>query len=51
MCWGSFLTPTYELGFGAAAWQIAPRDQFIGWSHEQRQRNLPLSTASACNSP
>jgi len=30
------------LGFGAAAWQIAPRDQFIGWSHEQRQRRLPL---------
>ncbi len=28
------------LGFGAAAWQIAPRDQFIGWSHEQRQNNL-----------
>ena len=25
------------LGFGAAAWQIAPRDQFIGWSHEQRK--------------
>ncbi len=33
------------LGFGAAAWQTAPRDQFIGWSHEQRQRNLPLITA------
>ncbi|MCP4866667.1 MAG: DUF4338 domain-containing protein, partial [Alteromonas sp.] len=30
------------LGFGAAAWQTAPRDQFIGWSHEQRQNNLPL---------
>ena len=28
------------LGFGAAAWQTAPRDQWIGWSHEQRQRNL-----------
>ncbi|WP_323686399.1 Druantia anti-phage system protein DruA [Lamprobacter sp.] len=22
------------------AWQTAPRDQWIGWSHEQRQRNL-----------
>ncbi len=30
------------LGFGAAAWQTAPRDQFIGWSHEQRERNLSL---------
>ena len=30
------------LGFGAAAWQTAPRDHFIGWSHPQRERNLPL---------
>jgi len=22
-------------GFGAAAWQTAPGDQFIGWNHEQ----------------
>jgi hypothetical protein len=28
------------LGFGAAAWQTAPRDAWIGWSSEQRQRNL-----------
>ncbi len=35
------------LGFGAAAWQIAPRDQFIGWCHEQRQRNLPLIVNNA----
>jgi hypothetical protein len=28
------------LGFGAAAWQTAPRDEWIGWSHAQRQRNL-----------
>jgi len=28
------------LGFGAAAWQCAPRDQFIGWTHEQCQNNL-----------
>ena len=27
-------------GFGAAAWQTAPRDQFIGWSHDQRKKNL-----------
>lgn len=24
------------LGFGAAAWAVAPRDRFIGWSAEQR---------------
>lgn len=28
------------LGFGASAWKIKPRDDFIGWSIEQRQRNL-----------
>jgi hypothetical protein len=28
------------LGFGAAAWQTAPRDWWIGWSGEQRRRNL-----------
>ncbi len=30
------------LGFGAAAWQTAPRDRFIGWSHDQRKKNLHL---------
>lgn len=30
------------LGFGAAAWQTAPRDQLIGWSHDQRKKNLHL---------
>ena len=35
------------LGFGAAAWQCAPRDRYIGWSHEQRQRNLPLIVNNA----
>jgi len=30
------------LGFGASAWQCAPRDKFIGWSHTQRQKNLQL---------
>jgi len=29
-------------GFGAAAWQTAPRDRFIGWNHDQRKRNLNL---------
>jgi hypothetical protein len=28
--------------FGAAAWQCAPRDQWIGWSAEQRAQGLPL---------
>lgn len=27
-------------GFGAAAWKTGPRDAWIGWSREQRQRNL-----------
>jgi len=35
------------MGFGAAAWQTAPRDQFIGWNHDQRKRNLPLVTNNA----
>ena len=26
--------------FGSAAWKTKPRDQFIGWSHEARARNL-----------
>jgi hypothetical protein len=30
------------MGFGAAAWKIAPRDNFIGWTHEQRERALHL---------
>jgi hypothetical protein len=28
--------------FGAAAWQCAPRDQWIGWSAEQRAQRLAL---------
>lgn len=35
------------LGFGAAAWQTAPRDKFIGWSHEQRKRNLSFVVNNA----
>jgi hypothetical protein len=30
------------LGFAAAAWSIAPRDRFIGWTQAQRQQNLHL---------
>jgi len=35
------------LGFGAAAWQAAPRDQFIGWNHPLRKCNLPLVVNNA----
>jgi hypothetical protein len=33
--------PLACLVFGAAAWKCQDRDQFIGWSAEQRQKNLP----------
>ena len=35
------------LGFGAAAWKVAPRDDYIGWTHPQRKANLPLVTGNA----
>ena len=35
------------LGFGAAAWKVAPRDDYIGWTHAQRKANLPLVTNNA----
>ena len=28
------------LGFGASAWQVKARDQYIGWNHQQRVRGL-----------
>jgi ABC-type taurine transport system ATPase subunit len=28
------------LSFGASAWKLADRERFIGWTHEQRRRNL-----------
>ncbi|MGV1006656.1 MAG: Druantia anti-phage system protein DruA [Candidatus Nanopelagicales bacterium] len=34
--------PLAGLVFGAAAWKCQDRDQFLGWSAEQRQRNLGL---------
>lgn len=34
--------PLAMLGFGAAAWTVAPRDRFIGWSHQKRLQNLHL---------
>jgi hypothetical protein len=35
------------LGFGASAWKVAPRDRFIGWTDEQRKRNLHLVVGNA----
>jgi hypothetical protein len=35
------------LGFGAAAWKVAPRDRFIGWTPEQRGQNLHLVVNNA----
>lgn len=34
-------------GFGASAWKTAPRDQFIGWSPKQREKNLQLIVNNA----
>jgi len=39
--------PIALLGFGAAAWMSAPRDGYIGWTHEQRQQNLHLIVNNA----
>ena len=33
--------PLACLSFGPAAWRVAARDQFIGWSPRQRQEHLP----------
>lgn len=30
------------LSFGASAWKTQPRDEFIGWTRAQRERNLHL---------
>jgi hypothetical protein len=35
------------LSFGASAWKIKPRDEFIGWNHEQRRVNLHLIVNNA----
>ncbi|MBI5242344.1 MAG: DUF4338 domain-containing protein [Elusimicrobia bacterium] len=35
------------LGFGAAAWKVAPRDHFVGWTTDQRARNLHLVVNNA----
>lgn len=33
--------PVAALSFGPAAWKTGPRDQFIGWTAQARNRNLP----------
>lgn len=35
------------LGFGAAAWKVFDRDEFIGWTAEQRQARLHLVVNNA----
>lgn len=34
-------------GFGAAAWKVAPRDRFIGWTATEREKNLHLVVNNA----
>jgi hypothetical protein len=35
------------IGFGASAWKIAPRDEWIGWSEAQRKTRLHLVVNNA----
>jgi transposase len=39
--------PLALLGFGSCAWRVAPRDWYIGWSDEKRQKNLHLLVNNA----
>ena len=34
--------PLAMLGFSTAAWKLAPRDTFIGWTPQLRKKNLPF---------
>ena len=34
--------PVAMLGFSTAAWKLAPRDNFIGWIRQTREKNLPF---------
>ena len=34
--------PLAMLGFSTAAWRLAPRDRFIGWTPQLREKNLHL---------
>ncbi len=33
--------PIALFGFSTAAWRLAPRDRWIGWTDQQREQNLP----------
>jgi hypothetical protein len=33
--------PLAALGFGAAAWSLAPRDRWMGWTRAEREAHLP----------
>ena len=35
------------MGFGASAWKVAPRDEFIGWTPEERVKKLALVVNNA----
>lgn len=35
-------SPIAFFGFSAAAWKVKPRDDFIGWNSETREKNLHL---------
>jgi hypothetical protein len=35
------------LAFGASAWKVAPRDDFIGWTSQQREQGLHLIVNNA----
>ena len=34
--------PLAMIGFSTAAWKLAPRDRLIGWTRQQREKNLSL---------
>jgi len=36
--------PLACLLFGSAAWKVAPRDEWIGWTHDVRRQSLPMIT-------
>ena len=40
LIWSGDGLPVAALGFGASAWQIQPRDEHIGWNHQQRAAGL-----------
>lgn len=47
LVYSSSLDLLAALGFGAAAWKVAPRDSFIQWSAHQRVQNLHLIVNNA----